>query len=970
MAYVDTTRTATSAADISIAWNWTVYPSNLVPFTLKVGKVDGSVGGHMGWSGTWAMSMTNTVRNRPGNPWSWQILMTVNVSNGNGQSASNTLVVASGTETVLDYRDLSGTITGSWTASVGTNILWTITEAGYSSSTAPTQFPPATTYRQYEQAQPGSTCVATLNLGGTATTATGTVGASGGAIATHDFTAGLTQRCEDTGSASASITNVKVNGVSPYYATHTHSYDRQSAGNWSTSGTSYATEATDVILSASARLAAKVNLQEQIRAWNGSYPNSLSIRVTGFDYETLGYRDITGTGNISGSDDIYKYAFASTINTSSGSNGANTSLLGVPPSISAAIKTSSLIANGDYSGDTRLLFRGWKFDGWTITGGSTIGISGTGNDRTFTTPMGMSSYRFLEIQIKAQTTAPASGTFEITDYKNQTKTWNITAPATTYGTVTIDLCSPNVFSAGALPTTDGKDDPYPRVNTSSTSYAGSESTDSAYWGITSAKRIRIASGAIDLGTTVLKGTLIDQTYVFDTFSAAVQRITPAIVSSGDTTTYYYTRRFWHLDADGKNEEEGDVNWQMTVGGVTGVTTYTVQPLSISDLASQIGAYDAGVIRHIGWGATNSVIKPTGTTCTVTFPPLRDCYLNGETGYSTWLYGGGMLATPNATSGTDWAYGHQVTPGAVSAQTLFDTINGDFVPDINDTFGVNGGTDLGLYLVGGTVLRGIAHGALLDSAGAIATTGIVNLVLDYDGSNRGTDSVLDADGRYYTDTPWGFGEYAHTVTQAANTVGLTPLHTSKRHRAWFKVVSDTGSCASIDTAPNQMLCYGNIRSGGVRLHFADGAQGTNWREVTTTITGASCVNVRYDVTEAGKLWILVEKTGGGLDLYSTTDEGATVTLATTVSASGSNACIGTSPVGKRIIAWRDTTGAIQRVVYDPQGNVVTSASAIVASGVASDCTSITWRLDVWYLVYKATSTGITVISSTDDGETWS
>ena len=969
MPYVDTTRTATSTADISLAWSWTVYPSNLIPFTLKVGKVDGSIGGHMGWSATWAMSMTNTVRNRPGNPWSWQILLTVNVANGNGQTASNTITIASGTETTLDYRDLSGTITGAWTASVGTNILWNINETGYSSTTAPTQFPSATSYTQYEQAQPGAVCVATLNMFGTATTATGTVGTSGGNVATHDFQLGLSQRCEDTGSASCSVSNIKVNGITPYSATHSHSYDRQTAGNWATSGTSNATEATTVGLSSSARLAAKVNLQEQIRAWNGSYPNALTVRVYGFDAETIGYRDITGTGSVSGSDDLYKYSFISTITTGSGSSNLTTALNGVPTSISAAITTSSLVTNGDYSGDTRLLFRGWNFGGWTITGTGTYAVLGSGNDRTYSTPVGLSSYRYLDIQVKAQITAPVTGTLEITDFKNQTKTWNITATATTYNTITIDLCSPNVFSAGALPTTDGKDDPYPRLNTASTSYAGSESTDSAYWGITSAKRIRIATGAIDLGTVTLRSNLVDQTYVYDTFTAAAQRVTPSIVSSGDTTTYYYTRRFWHLDADGKNEEEGDVWWQMTVGGVTGTTTYTVQPLSIADLAGQIQALDSGTVRHPGWTASRTVVKPTGTTCTVSFPPLRDCYLNGDTGYATWLYGGGMLATPNATSGTDWTYAHQVSVGSVTAQTLFDSINGDFVPDINDTFSVNGGTDVGLYLVGGTVLRGIAHGALLDSAGAIATSGTVNLKLAFDNSVRGTDSSLDADGRYYTDSPWGFGEYAHNITQASNTISLTPLHTSKRHRGWFKVVSDTGSCGTIDTAPNQMLCYGNIQSGRVRLHFADGPQGTNWREVITSITGASCVNVRYDTVQAGLLWVLVEKTGGGLDLYYTSDEGGTCTLATTVSATGTNGAIGISPTGKRIVAWYASSG-INRIVYDPQGNVVTSASTIVSSGAAADCISLTWRLDVWYLVYRATATGITLITSTDDGETWS
>ena len=970
MPYLDVSRTATSAADISIAWTWTVYPTNLVPFILQVGKVNGSVDGHMGWSGTWSMSMTNTPRARPGNPWSYQILLSVSVSNGNGQTASNTIVVASGTPTV-DYLDISGTITGSWSASVNTNILWNISEAAYSISSAPTQFPPYTTYEVYEQAKPSATCTATLTLAGTSTTATGTVGAGGGATATHDFTAGLQQTCEDTGTTSASITNIRVNGVAPYQATHSHSYDRQTAGNWSTSGTSYATEQTTVNLTSSARLAAPVSLTSRIRAWEGAYPDSLTMRVTGFDYETLGYRDITGTGSISGTDTLYKYSFASTIVTSSGSSNLTTALNGVPSYISAQLTATSLTSNGDSSTDNRVLFRGWRFNGWSIAETNNRAIAGTGNDRTYTPYQGTSGYRYLAIQIKAQSGTNQAGYIELTDYHGNTKRWQVVAPTTSYSTVTLDLCSPDIWSLGALPATEDKDNPYPRKNTASNSYAGSESVDTAYWGITSCQRLRVFSGSIDIGTTTLTYTNTDSTYVPDSFTAQFERITPAIVAEVDTTTYYYGRRFWQQDRDGRTEEESDVWWQKTVGGATGVTTYSVDPVTISELCDQINASDNSIVRHPGWAATNSVAYPAGATCTVSQPPLRDCFLNGVTGYSTWLRGGGILATPHATTGTDFAYGHQLAQGTIVAQTLFDRINGNFPPDLNDPFDINGGTDSGLYLAGGSLLRGIAHGAILDSAGDPAATGTVDLLLATTSANRGTDSSLDAEGRYYTSAPWGLGESNHDAVQGTNNIGIDPLHTSHRFRSWFRALTAAGGCLSVDVAKNQRLCYANVESHTVVLHFADGPNATNFTEVTTSITEVDCVAIAYDPTSAsGRLYILVEKqSGGGIDSYYTDNEGATVSMATVVSAAGTHVSVGINPMGKRIVCFRHTGNDLHRVIYDPQGNIITASSAVVASGVQNDQTAISWRLGNWYLYYHDTAAGITQLVSVDDGETF-
>jgi hypothetical protein len=781
--------------------------------------------------------------------------------------------------------------------------------------------------------------------------------------------------CQDEATASASVSNYLVNGLAPYVASQSHTYLGQSTTNWTVSMTAATLDNIIVDLNTYARLAATCSLIGRTRAWSTSYPDSLTCRITGFDKETLGYRDVSGTGSISASDTFYLYSTVSDITKNSSSDSLTTALDSVPISVSTAITGASLTAAGEASSETRCMFRGFRFNGWSLAYATTRSIAGTGNDRSFAPYEGMSGYRYLDIQIKAQSGTSVAGTFVITDYHGNTKTWNITAATTSYQTVTIDLCSPDAWSVSALPLTDGKDNPYPRKNTASTSYAGSESVDSAYWGVTSCQRLRIATGAIDLGTTTLKqdttNGFTNSHYVPSGLGYEHERITPAIVAEVDTTTYYYSRRFWQQANDGRHEEESDYRWQKTVGGATGVTTYSVTPLSISDLAGQVNASDASIVRHPGWTATNSVAYPGSGTCSVSQPPLRDCFLNGGTGISTWLYGGGILATPNATSGTDFAYGFEIGVGTITAQTLFDSINGDFPPDLYDPFDVNGGTDSALYLPFGAILRGPAHGIVLDTSGDPATTGTVTLQLSSDSSSRGTDSTFDTLGNYQTGSPFGLGKSNHSIVEGTNSVGVNPMYSAKRQRAVFRTEVLAGNCTAADVSPAQQATYGVVTAGGgVKLYHARAHNGTNWDEVTTPITNAECLSLAYQKNSGSMaLIIIVDDTGGTIKRYTTEDEGNTVSVATTI-GTGTHGTVCVSPNGMEYIFFRTSSSNIQRVKRDPMGNVITAASNVVTGNVSDDEIACYWRLGVVYIIYTHTSTGITIVSSSDDAETFS
>jgi hypothetical protein len=141
-------------------------------------------------------------------------------------------------------------------------------------------------------------------------------------------------------------------------------------------------------------------------------------------------------------------------------------------------------------------------------------------------------------------------------------------------------------------------------------------------------------------------------------------------------------------------------------------------------------------------------------------------------------------------------------------------------------------------------------------------------------------------------------------------------------------------------------------------------------VTTSITDASCVHIAYDPTSAvGRLYIVVDASGNDVKSYYTDDEGVTVSVAVTVTGSGDDASVAINPMGKRVVLYHHAND-LYRVIYDPQGNVITAASVIVAGGVRQGKTAIAWRLGVWYAYYRDGGSSLIQISSIDDGETWS
>ena len=976
MPFLDTTRTGTVYFEFTTAWDFTVHIFNLFPLTVKYGRVNGNVGGHGGFAGYWEIDWTSTPLS--GGTWTYQVFVILTVDNGHGTPVTTTTNIASATvPAATQFINLSGTLNGVFSASVGTDVLWDITSgSSINTTTGEVTHPPITSYRLYERSRVGTSALATMSLGAASASVT-TVVTAGNRV-TMNYIIGTYQDAyaSDTASASCNVMVHLCNGLDPYQETHTHTHGGNSCTNWSTnvSASSYPDDGY-VLLNSLGRLPAKVQMDVVTRAWKDAYPDSLDYTITGFDYEVLPLRNraVSGAGGFSAVDDIYYFYIASEIYDGSTSSYKTTERDGIPITISAEIQTASLLTRNDDTQDKRIMFRSWEFNGAHIQLTNPYSIAGTGNTRTYSPLQGTSSYRWLKVQIKCQSGTNQAGQIEITDFHGYTKRWDVVAATTTYEVVTIDLCMPDEWSVTGLPLFDIQNTPYPRKNTVSADYAGAESIDGPYWGVTSMSQLRVSSGAIDIGTTELdKITHAHQNFLPSGKRWKTERITPDIVATNPnlTETFYYARRFWQLEQDGRTEEESDIHFQNTVTPV--VSTWAAQVLSISDLCTQILATDDGIIRHPGFNATNSVAYPGAGTCSVTQPPLRDCYLNGETGLATWLHGGGAIARKKpgggggGAAGHDWHYGFDHNGGSIKAQALYDSIAGDFIPDYDDPFDLhNGGTPHVLYMKGASFLRLPAHGITYDVDGDIATSGTVSTIHTFDGSSGGNDSTFTSEGVYETGTPYVLGNKNYTVTYFGFSTTTLLAYTSLRQRVVWRFSEEGERDLSADVHSSLLKFYADVISGNIHIHFSYSYNPGSWNDVDTGIASDGGFEVRWTYTDqARRLDIIYANSGTTYHRYSD-NEGASFSVATTImTGTKPTACVG--PNGMEFIFARTAGGGINCVVRDPLGNVIQASHSVVASGVADDSIAAFVRDTTVYLFYRNAAASVIVLTSTDNG----
>lgn len=236
MAYIDGTRTSTltmSHTQNVLVRIWNPFATQPLEPDYDTHYSGFTFGGHLGFSASLAIA-TSVVAPSPGSAWTWELRANITVNNGHGSSNTSYVVLASGSETGgTNYRDVSQTCAGTFSASVSTDKLWNVAEAAFSSSSAPTQFPSQTSYTWYEMTTSGATAACSLSAG------SGSVSVS--AAATSRQTANYTATLSASGFSSGDVRHdfvvslVKVNTVAVHDITHAHTFHNQSATEWSLS---------------------------------------------------------------------------------------------------------------------------------------------------------------------------------------------------------------------------------------------------------------------------------------------------------------------------------------------------------------------------------------------------------------------------------------------------------------------------------------------------------------------------------------------------------------------------------------------------------------------------------------------------------------------------------------------------------------------------------------------------------------
>lgn len=697
-----------------------------------------------------------------------------------------------------------------------------------------------------------------------------------------------------------------------------------------------------------------------IHSWQSSYPDDLDVTISKFD--TTG-RTITVPGGDFTEEEIYqKYSFNSNIEIAGTPNNQSLSFNNLPTGyIQNTISSASLIANGDYQYATRLPFRAWWKPGASIYHSKNTILAGSGNSRTYNSPNrnNFSGYRYLDVTGGSATTTPESGKLLLTSDGStivieKDLIWN-----TGSQTKRIDLCFGGLAHTN-WPDLQGQDNPYPRYNASYPSGAsGARIVNQDMYGVGQVGSV-IATGSVNISQFKLtredntaKASFIapfSNNQAFGSGSTSkgfVEVLTPS------ATTTYLGRRFWEQDISGKNEEEYDCIWE----------NLNFVKLSVQDVCDNINnrvGYDGGKI-HTGWTASGSY-NPS-------YDGSNQYLYNKNIAYASWLNGFGMQ---NIAGVQNFSILRDLSQESgdrdVYTQMIFDRINCNYPPDYFDPFQLEAPGETQLLLYSFSCLRSVAHGLVQEQQ----LGEIVNLE-DTSGNlwGQGTTDVV---GSYQTGLPGGLPENAARIGYSTGTIPITKLFTAKRFRGAFYVIPvPVGvNILSADISGFYQGCIGTINMSDVDLIFSSTPDFSTFDTLSTNITGMSNVAISWlQPTNSNQMILVTQReSDSAIIRYELDDFVNGVASMGTVIGNGSTPAIAINGNGTQIIFWRTSTSNIQRIIIDSAGNISTAASNVIVGNVDDKGLGCYWLDDEVFLVYNHTTNGLTVVKSTDYGQTFS
>ena len=361
------------------------------------------------------------------------------------------------------------------------------------------------------------------------------------------------------------------------------------------------------------------------------------------------------------------------------------------------------------------------------------------------------------------------------------KQWSFTLPGSSGVGSIIDLCCPS----NATSSSDSKDSQWPWT-TSSGPYTV---TDTPLWGVSN-----VASTSFQFVASLPSGSSVSQITLFRKSSPKLTALPtaewvqkyPPVSNGSDTITYTDVQRCLDCVTDGRRSLElADYTKLTTVGGMTGVTTYSFIPTSLLE-AKNLMNNSGGKYPSNGFRATGGLPKPTPSGAT--YPPLSE-FLNEE--LPLHYIGGAGLTWSKSQGWRQWIDKDISNPVSFPAQFVFDELS-DWSGLTGNFFGLDDGSasSKAVTLAYGVVLRGQAWGVVHDASTGKRRPGRPVTVLPSYGSGK---SGLQ--GVYHTGLPCVSGTSSSANVQPeGGAAASTAFAPRKRSRVSFRV--DPICCDSI------------------------------------------------------------------------------------------------------------------------------------------------------------------------------
>jgi hypothetical protein len=823
--------------------------------------------------------------------------------------------------------------------------------------------PPYTILNQYERSTVGGTATCSVTLNGQTVSATGTIASSQSTEYTLDANVLAYSRGSLAGKEQAILSANVINSIAIpnkfyLFARNADQFVESTAVIRAvTQGVDDAfggAETTTAEITVSNTLDRKLKNKGWVNAYNESYPDSLQVA---FSYKA----PEIFTGNYISETVFQNYEIDSVLtlfdvltDSVADNNIPNNNLRNI-------LSAGSLAANGDLEHTTRMPFRGWSYAGASLYHQKEINL-GSGPNVSFSPDRSnFSSYRFLKIN--AYNDPPVNSIFKIRDYAAFPLIETTLSIGSTAQDYTIDLCFAYDLHVSADDIVN-QDNPYPRWNPNLPGAGAGRLINQDLYGLGTVGGLAFGPGEVPQVNSY-KLYRDDNTAKCD--FVAPNSVNPfpnrdfVEVFTGSGTTNYYGRRYWHFDVQGKNDEEYDL---LRITG-SGTTTYVPQTIQgfIDNVNNLVGFYGDQV--HLGWVGSSSTPNDSSSN-------LRDGYLN-EDGYMSWLMGFGMQYIAGEQKfGFERDLSEETNDYDIFAQTIFDEINPNFIPDYPDPFGIEEPGEQALCLYAYNCVRGAVHGLV-----QLQLLGETVFVTNPSNVNRGS-GVSDVVGRYQTGNPFTQERDNGQVNKDDVFCGIATTETdpivAKRNRvAFYLPPAPTGSkvkSADLSKWYQHLIAY--VNSEIVSLIYTSTYDFSIFEYLTTNITNAVNVACRWKInTNTNVIVLAVEKDDGVCYRYLCDDLiGGNSTLSTTL-GTGTTPALAINKTGLEIYFLRttDSGGSVKRTILDSVGNVVEALSVVVSGNVTNDGLATYWYNDTCYLVYNHSTNGITVVKSDDMGITF-